>query len=745
MRSCHHCLSHRWFAISALFVVSINSSSAAPLIVYEDALRNQHNDWSFVNHNLLATAPVHGGTNSIALTPANWGGLLFVATDANQVHLHKRASDYAEFVMWVHGGSAGGQRLRVSFVLDGFPLAFYDIGNGQIGGAIAANAWREVRIPLAAAGLSHTGFDGVMIQDFSGATPGSSNGLMYLDDLQFVERTGSISPAAAIAVSVDSTVNRRAVSSEIYGVSFALDSQRQAGLFSIDRWGGNSVTRYNWQTDVHNTAADYFYQNIASSIANPAALPLGSDADLFVQKNKAANVQSLITIPTIGWAPKPGRDKRWGFSVSKYGPQDQNECSIYNPPPSWCSADAGNGGCQNVTNNTGFCQGGRIVGNDPTDTSMTAAASFYGNWITHLRAQFGAANTGNASAGGVRYFALDNEPMLWDSTHRDVHPAAVTIDEVWNKGRATASAIRAIEPNAQIFGPVTWGWCDLFYSGSDNCAPGPDYQAHGSKPFMLWYLEQACANPLPGGGRVIDVLDVHYYPQGDGIAGVDNNDTNSETPDAASRRLRSLRELYDPSFVAQSWINDNVRLIPRLKTWINQACPNIRLAITEYKWGTDNGPSSALAQAEILGSFAREGVDLAMRWTAPAAGSRSETAFRLFRNYNGAGGKITGDSIRANSADADLVQSFAYESPGAPLYLVLINKDTQPRPVQLTLNAARNGTALVYRYDGIGTLSAQVPLNVSGTSISVPAIPGRSMQLVILPATGLVEFRDGFE
>lgn len=721
--------------ISQLFI----GQAHAALIVYDDALRNQHQDFSWATHNLSATTPVHGGNNSIRMVPNSWSGLLFVAADANQTHVYKRARDYQALNFWIHGGAGGGQRLRITFVLDGFPLAYYDLGNGQPGGVIAANTWRQVTIPLSAAGLTHTGFDGVMIQDFSGATPGSLQGELFIDDVSFSDATANLPTGAPITVAIDTNLDRHTVNPEIFGASYVSDAQRAAGLMTIDRWGGNSTTRYNWQTDVHSTAMDYFYQNIPSSIANPAALPNGSDADLFVQKNKAAGLASLITIPTIGYTPKPGRAKSWGFSVAKYGAQDQNECSIYNPVPPWCSADAGSGFCQNVANNSGFCVNGKIVGNDPLDTSIQVQPQFFGDWINHLKTVFGAAN-----AGGVRYYALDNEAMLWDSTHRDVHPAKVTIDEVWNKGRAAASAIRASDASAKILGPVTWGWCDLFYSGADNCAPGSDYTSHGSKPFVQWYLEQACTNPLPGGAKIIDYLDLHYYPQGDAVAGVQNA-ASDESPEAALRRLASVRELYDLNFVADSWIGQTVKLIPRAKAWIQAACPAIKLAITEYKWGPDNGPSAALAQAEVLGIFAREGVDMAQRWTAPSDGSRSEVAFKLYRNFDGAGAKISGDSVRAISSDVQTLNAFAFESAAQPLYLVLVNNDTLPRPISLSLNAARSGAVRVKQYDGIGALTSLSDLTIAGNTLNAGILPGRSMTLLILPSATGTEFGDGFE
>ena len=43
----------------------------------------------------------------------------------------------------------------------------------------------------------------------------------------------------------------------------------------------------------------------------------------------------------------------------------------------------------------------------------------------------------------VQMYILDNEPMLWNSTHRDVHPEPVTYDELLDRTVRYASAIRA--------------------------------------------------------------------------------------------------------------------------------------------------------------------------------------------------------------------------------------------------------------------------------------------------------------
>ena len=91
-------------------------------------------------------------------------------------------------------------------------------------------------------------------------------------------------------------------------------------------------------------------------------------------------------------------------------------------------------------------------------------------------------------------------------------------------------------------------------------------------------LQQVCAHPLAGGAHVVDYADLHYYPQGQNVALSDD-----DSPATAARRLRSLKELYDPNWISESWISDlgdsdanhydKPNLIPRVRAWIESLPP----------------------------------------------------------------------------------------------------------------------------------------------------------------------------
>ena len=322
----------------------------------------------------------------------------------------------------------------------------------------------------------------------------------------------------------------------------------------------------------------------------------------------------MLTIPTLGWVAKlgPNRAKLPSFSVTKYGAQKSTD--PYLP-------DAGNGV---------LAGGANVTGNDPNDADVPADANFQAGWINHIVSQWGA-----ASSGGLQYYIMDNEPSLWYSTHRDVHPVGPTMDEVTNDILAYGAKVKATDPTASVVAPEEWGWSGYFSSGYDqqygaahNYQGHPDRDAHGGMDYLPWLLSQVHKSDLATGKRSLDVFSVHFYPQGGEFS--DAVDTRT-----VLLRNRSTRQLWDPNYVAESWIGDTVMLIPRIKGWVNSYYPGTKTAITEYNWGADGNISGATAQADIFGIFGREGLDLATRWTMPAANTPTYQAMKLYRNYDG--------------------------------------------------------------------------------------------------------------
>lgn len=510
---------------------------------------------------------------------------------------------------------------------------------------------------------------------------------------------------AAPVLTVDLTAPTQPISPYIYGINFASETFAEEVGLPVNRWGGNATTRYNYQNDISNRASDWFFENIPGDGEN---LPDDSDSNQFIEQNIRTGTATLLTIPMIGWTPND-TPYACGFAVSKYGAQQSTD--FWQP-------DCGNG----IRNN-----GTKITGNDPLDTSIAINPTFVQGWMTHMMGRYGGANS-----GGVRFYNLDNEPSLWNETHRDVFPHGLSYDESRDRTYAYAAAIKATDPNAQTLGPVEYGWTAYFYSAKD-WEPGgnwwlnpTDRLAHGDTPFVEWYLQQMADYEQDNGVRILDYLDLHYYPAAPGV-------TLNTVGDAETQalRLRSTKSLWDETYIDESWIGTDVGeavyLIPRMQEWVDDNYPGTKLAITEYNWGGLEHINGALAQADVLGIFGREGLDLATLWAGPADDDPGAYAFRMYLNYDGAGGKFGDVSAKATSdKQGQLAIYAANRSSDGALTLMVINKTDGGLTSTTTITGTVPGTiGHVYRYSAANLNSivqnADVMLDANSFTLTYPA------------------------
>ena len=478
------------------------------------------------------------------------------------------------------------------------------------------------------------------------------------------------SPAAAAAKQVTITVNRSAAGSPIspliYGMNFPSAAVAKAAGVTAVRFGGNSTSRYNYRNKVYNTGSDWFFENI------PAGS--GMDLDAFVAHSRTAGQVAVVTLPMTGWVAKPSPTQHpyaCGFPVSELGGQDATD--------QW-DPNCGNG-----------LRGKKPIATKPEQTSIPVGPAWAGEEAGYLRPA-----AGSAADKLQRIYQLDNEPALWNSTHRDVHPLPLTYDELGRASLATAAAVKDADPAAAVLGPGDWGWCAWYFSAQDGCAPGADSAAHGGVPLGRWYLTKFKAYAdAHGGTRLLDYFDEHVYPQ----SGVGLRDAGDAAMQAL--RLRSTRMLWDPSYVDESWIDKPVAFLPTMKGWIASEYPGTKLAVTEYNFGGLESLNGALTQAEVLGIFGREGVDLATLWGPPAIGQPGVQAFRLFTNYDGRGSGFGDRSLPATSSSVNAVSVFASRrTSDGTVIVLLIDKDPVGSAERSVTVRGLTGPARMWRYDG---------------------------------------------
>ena len=676
----------------------------APYTIYKNTLARGWENRSFDGSVNFNGFPAYDGLTAMnmSFSAADGGIYLYSPTAIN-------VESYNVLRFFINGGSTGGQQIAVALidenerVLQRVPLT-----------PPYPNNWRQVDITLEELG-DPTAIHGLQFIDlFGDAQP-----IFFVDELAFVDDplsgTFGSNEINGPKLTIDLGDKRHAISKFIYGMNWADESTANLIDLPFNRWGGNAVTRYNWQVDASNTGNNWFFENIPPEDPSPN-LPRGSSADQFVQQNIRTETETMLTLPMIGWVARA--DYTCGFSEEIYG--DQVETDQWRPE---CG--------------TGVLVDGTVITDvNPANTSIPIDPAFDQGWMRHLNGEFGAGDD-----GGVRFYNLDNEPMLWSHTHRDIRGEDhVGTTELIERTIAYASAAKQVDPTGMLVGPVLWGWSAYFwsgidvYSGYDPKIESPDQDAHGGIPLVAYYLQQMQQHEEETGVRILDYFDLHFYPQGIGVAFNEAGD-----PNLHALRLRSTRALWDPTYVDESWIADTVMLIPRMREWRDTYYPGTKLAITEYNWGGLESINGALAQADVLGIFGREALDMAALWSPPGLNSPGMFAFRMYRNYDGRHAKFGDLSIHAESEDQDQVSVYAAERTEDGVYTIMvINKTTVPLTSEVVLDGYDGEALSGFRYSGLNLGAIErivLPQPEANETTLVETFPPHSITLIVVGAT----------
>ena len=684
-------------------LLAAGTCSAADQDIFTDALQNGWQDWSWAAVTMTNTTPVQSGARSIRVSAGAWEALYLQ-------HPAQDAGAFRAVTFWVNGGATGGQLVWLRGLAGGNPVLSTNLP------PLPTNAWQQITVSFATLGLTNqSNFDGFYLQERTG----SGQPVFYVDGVALLGVTNAAGTnGGAAVIGVDVAAGRRRIDPRIYGVAYASSNQLRLLNAPLNRQGGNPTSRYNWQLNADNRAFDYFFASIAYASATP-----GEHGDSFVRESREGGAEPSLTVPMLDWVAGlgPGRARTWSYSVAKYGAQQQNDAANGWP-------DMGNGVRVN---------GSLITTNDPNDANVPAGPAFQEGWLRHLTNRWG-----RASEGGVRYYHLDNEPGIWHSTHQDVHPLGATMNEMREKMTNYAARLKQVDPDALVLGPEEWHFYGAIFSGADaqyegaNGYPGvfPDRAARGGQDVYPYLLAQMKLAGEAAGRRLLDVCTVHYYPQG----GEFGDDVSTAMQ---LRRNRSTRSLWDPAYVDESWLAGNtntavVRLIPRLRAWVAAHYPGTLTGITEYNWGAENHINGATAQADILGIFGREGLDLAERWTTPPTGSPAFKAMQLYRNFDGARSTFGDLCLQVtNAPNPDALSVFAAQrSSDAAVTLMLVHKAlVNPTSVVIRLtNFVGLGSADIWQLTAANVITQLSAVALSNATLQL-ALPAQSITLAVLP------------
>jgi hypothetical protein len=519
---------------------------------------------------------------------------------------------------------------------------------------------------------------------------------------------GTCQTKSGSGIVVDASSQLTPISPDIYGVAFATDTDDDSyKVATLDRWGGDAETSYNWQKDLHNSGGDWMCANYAGS---------GTGSDTFVQTNKSRGLDTLMTIPITGWLANVATS-----SDSTYSAQIGQNLSFCNYPQLSDGSLLSSGTC---------CQ---AIGTQESilvdKGSNNLDTSFMGNWVAHFVSTFG-----TAANGGIKYYQLDNEPDNWQGLRQDIYPAlyppgtncldySVKIasgnesgvspnDDIINRSVAYAAAIKNADPTAQVLFLSVMNPDDMINLLRTECGVG---QSWGSQFAIPYTIDNSYAMAMMAKGkqyetahhqRIFDCLDTHY-----------------------------------PGSAQEMWTNT----VSHFQGWINSTYPGTGVCVSEYNVANDTSDQTATAkQADYLGTFGVLGIRVASYWTTLAPKDSNNNyvhnyaynAFAMFRNYDGVGGKFGNLSVGAASSYSGVHAYAATDSASNPttLWIMIVNTGTSTQTnMTVTINNFTAGaSAKVYQSVNGAVPAAAANAAISGGAISGLSIAANSVTLLVV-------------
>lgn len=449
----------------------------------------------------------------------------------------------------------------------------------------------------------------------------------------------------AVTLNIDPSLERAAISPYIYGSNQPLTGTEG---WTARRSGGNRLTGYNWENNASSAGSDWNHSSdnfIPANEGVPAGQSEVPGIGVTYFHDKAQAAQTPYTLLTLQMAGYVAKDKNGTVTEAETAPSSR-----------WVPVLPAKGSAFSLT------------------PDLTDNAVYMDEFVNFLVNKYGNASTST----GVKGYDLDNEPALWQNTHPRIHPSQPTCAELISKSVSLSKAVKNVDPYAEIFGSVAYGFAE--YSSFQSAPDWTSLQGNYSW-FLDYFLDQMKQASTAANKRLLDVLDVHWYPEAYGggsriTFGADINNINCN-----KARIQAPRTLWDPTYLEKSWISQwfptFLPLIPRLKSSIDTYYPGTKLAMTEFNYGGDTHISGGIAIADVLGIFGKYGMYLATYWQGDGDARYVSSAYKLYRNYDGAGSTYGDTKVKADTTDVE--NSSVYGSivggDDTTLHLIVINKN----------------------------------------------------------------------
>jgi len=457
-------------------------------------------------------------------------------------------------------------------------------------------------------------------------------------------------------LTVNATSNISEISPLIYGKNNCLSDDtknpisdatwqfyQDAGLRFTRENGGNNSTKYNWRKKL-SSHPDWF-NNVYTHDWDYSANTLLS---------KSPSMQGLYALQLLGKVASAKthnfNDWSWSQGGSTGGGTGDN----------W----AGGGGPTAYGGNNGVGNPALYLEDWPADSTV----GILDHWFKDLK----------YDATRLQYWNMDNEPEIWQGTHDDIASSSITAEDYIQKYIAVAKAARLKFPNIKLVGPVSpneWQW----YTWNNEKVKAADNKYYS---WMEYFVKRIAEEQTKSGMRLLDVLDVHFYP-------------GSASDPTLTLQLHRIwfDQAWDYSGAngvkvdgLNSWNGGNTKeyFFERCNSWLTKymgAQHQVKFAVSEYgataNSGSENPNVVACWYASHLGVFANKGIAFFTPWDWYVG---QWEVLHLFSKKFGA------YATSATSSAESVVSAYSsLSADGDSLMVAIVNRD-QNNSTSLELN-----------------------------------------------------------
>lgn len=463
----------------------------------------------------------------------------------------------------------------------------------------------------------------------------------------------SLSISQTVKITMDANSAKQPFSPYIFGKNNVLPSTflnngttaditkaNEAGVRLVRQGGGNNSTKYNWRLKI--SSHPDWYNNVYANNWDAAAKNL---------TDKMPGVQGMWSFQLLGTVAANTRNNfpDWNYNQSKW----------------WegVSQNLAGGG---VVNPAG---GSKALVEGNTDLYLTQWPA--DSTVAIIDKWFGSGGLGYDTTF-YRYWNMDNEPEIWSGTHDDVMKTQLPAEDFMQLYFKVAKAARARFPGIKLVGPVPanewqwyrWGSDAISYNGKKYC-------------WLEYFILRIAEEESVTGIRLLDVLDIHYYP----------------SSNEAAKLVQYHRVFFDRSYVYPEangvktvnggWDNSQNKeyILGRCSDWLKKykgENHGVKFGVTETGLATSEPNVYASWYASTMGEFMKNGVEIFTPWSWNVGMWETLHLFSRFSHTN---------FVNATSSDETYVSAYpTINTNSDSITIFLINRHlTETKDIQVDI------------------------------------------------------------